>query len=117
MFLFFETALTGIIIMEAAFYLVSAAKDKSFVFKVNSVIVKVVMLKFSTWDTKHDFLYKILKPFATALVKKQIQKVVMNWITTGIEYVDGHLVSVRDRMAEAKATEGESRRKVLQEVP
>jgi hypothetical protein len=33
-----------------------------------------------------------------------------------MEYVDGQLVGVRDRMASAKATEGESRSKVLQDV-
>ena len=37
-------------------------------------------------------------------------------IRTGMEYVDGQLVSVRDRMAEAKANENESRTHVLQDV-
>ena len=34
----------------------------------------------------------------------------------GMEYVDGQLVSVRDRMADVKAAEGESRTQVLQNV-
>ncbi|KIM82651.1 hypothetical protein PILCRDRAFT_7573 [Piloderma croceum F 1598] len=33
-----------------------------------------------------------------------------------MEYVDGQLVGVRDRLASTKATEGESRTKVLQEL-
>lgn len=33
-----------------------------------------------------------------------------------MEYVDGQLVGVRDRMASAKATDGESRRQVLKDV-
>ena len=33
-----------------------------------------------------------------------------------MEYVDGQLVGVRDRMADAKAAEGESRTQVLQDV-
>jgi hypothetical protein len=98
-------------------HLVSADKDKSSVFKVKSVVVKVDTLKFSIRDSKHDLLYKTLRPLATALVKKQIQKAIKDSITTGMEYVDGQLVGVRDRMTSAKATEGESRTKVLQEVP
>ncbi|KIM73891.1 hypothetical protein PILCRDRAFT_14876 [Piloderma croceum F 1598] len=71
----------------------SAAKDKSSVFKVKSVIIKVDTLKFSIRDSKHDLLYKILRPFATALIKKQIQKAIKDSITTGMEYVDGQLVA------------------------
>src|ERR1700683_1331655 len=102
--------------MHATVHLVSADKDKTSVFKVKSVVVKVDTLKFSIRDSKHDFLYKTLKPLATGLVKKQIQKALRDSITTGLEYVDGQLVGVRDRMASAKATEGESRSKVLQDV-
>jgi len=102
--------------LTATVHLVSADKDKSSVFKVKSVVVKVDTLKFSIRDSKHDFLYKTLKPLATALVKKQIEKAIKGSITTGMEYVDGQLVGVRDRMASAKATEGESRTKVLQEM-
>lgn len=101
---------------QAIVHLVSADEDKTSVFKVKSVIVKVDTLKFAIRDSKHDFLYKTLKPLATSLVKKQIQKAVKDSITTGMEYVDGQLVGVRDRMATAKAAEGESRTKVLQEV-
>jgi len=96
--------------------LVSADKDKSSVFKVMNVHVRVDTLKFSIRDSKHDFLYKVIKPLATGLVKRQIQKALEGAITTGFEYVDGQLVFVRDRMAEAKVNEGESRTKVLQEL-
>jgi hypothetical protein len=101
---------------QATVHLVSADKDRSSVFKVKDVNVKVDSLKFSIRDSKHDFLYKVIKPLATGLVKKQIQKALEGAITTGMEYVDGQLVIVRDRMADAKATEGESRTKVLQDV-
>ncbi|KAG5220001.1 hypothetical protein IMY05_C4702000500 [Salix suchowensis] len=43
-------------------------------------------------------------------------KAVADAITTGMEYVDGQLVAVRDRMQEAKQTDGESRTQVLQDV-
>ena len=84
--------------------------------KAKSVVVKVDTLKFSIRDAKHNLLYKTLKPLATALVEKQIRKAIEGSITTGMEYVDGQLVSVRDHMPSAKATGGESRTKVLQEV-
>jgi len=102
--------------LTATVHLVSSDKDKSSVFKVKKVIVKVDGLKFSIRDSKHDFLYKTLKPIATGLVKKQIQKAIKDSITTGMEYVDGQLVGVRDRMASAKATEGESRGQVLKDL-
>jgi hypothetical protein len=78
--------------------------------------VKVDTLKFSIRDSKHDFLYNTLKPLATGLVKKQIQKAFAGAITTGLEYIDGQLVTVRDRVADAKETEGVSRIEVLQDV-
>ena len=97
-------------------HLVSADKDKSSVFKVKNVTVKLDTLKFSIRDSKHDLLYKTLKPLATGLVKKQIKKAFAGAITTGLEYVDGQLVTVRDRVADAKETEGTSRMEVLQDV-
>lgn len=102
--------------LTASIHLASADKDKSSVFKVKNVHVKVDTLKFSIRDSKHDFLYKTLKPLATGLVKKQIQKAIADAITTGMEYVDGQLVAVRDRMQEAKETDGESRTQVLQDL-
>src|SRR5271170_7533116 len=101
---------------QATVHLVSADKDKSSVFKVKNVIVKVDTLKFSIRDSKHDLLYKTIKPLATGLVKKQIQKAIAGAITTGMEYVDGQLVAVRDRMADAKETESMTRMQVLQDV-
>lgn len=101
--------------------LVSSAKDHTSVFKVKSVNAKVASLKFSIRDSKHDLLYKTLKPLATGLVKKQIRKAIEDSVRTGLEYVDGQLVGVRDRMAEAKSEEesgGEAKTKmqILQEV-
>jgi hypothetical protein len=102
--------------------LVSSSKDHTSVFKVKSVHAKVASLKFSIRDSKHDFLYKTIKPIATGLVKKQIQKAIEDGVRTGLEYVDGQLVGVRDRMAEAKAEEGKdgvetkTKMQVLQEV-
>jgi len=100
-------------LLQATIHLVSSDQGKSSVFKVKVVIVKVHTLKFYS---KHNFFYKTFKPLVTRLIKKQIEKAIKDLITTGMEYVDGQLVGVRDRMASAKATEGESRTKVLQDV-
>ena len=97
-------------------HVVSADKDRSSVFKVKNVHVKVATLKFSIRDSKHDLLYKTLRPLATGLVKKQLQKAIEGAVRTALEYVDGQLVGVRDRMAEAKASEDKSRTQVLQEL-
>jgi len=97
-------------------HLVSSDKDRSSVFKVKDVHVKVDSLKFSIRDAKHEFWYKTLKGIATSVVKKQIQKAVGQAIRTGLEYLDGQLVTVRDRMEEAKAHEEMSRRQALQDV-
>jgi hypothetical protein len=101
--------------------LVSSSKDHTSVFKVKSVHAKVASLKFSVRDSKHDFLYKTLKPLVTGLVKKQIRKAIEDGVRTGLEYVDGQLIAVRDRMAEAKSEEGKvgesmTKMQILQEM-
>ncbi|KAL5532100.1 hypothetical protein ACEPAF_5664 [Sanghuangporus sanghuang] len=102
--------------LSATVHLASATKDPSSVYKVKNVTVKVDSLKFSIRDSKHDTLYNTLRPLATGLVKKQIQKALSGALTTGLEYVDGQLVGVRDRMNEAKASDEGSRTKALQEL-
>lgn len=97
-------------------HLTSAEKDNSSVFKVKDVNVKIDTLKFSIRDSKHDLLYKTFRPLATGLVKKQLQKAIEGSVRTALEYVDGQLVGVRDRMSEAKASEDKTRTQVLQEM-
>jgi len=103
-------------IFQATIELHSTTRDRSSVFKVHSVHVKVSNLKFAIRDSNHDFLYKTLRPLATALIKKQIEKAIKAALTTGFEYIDGQLVAVRDRMEIAKASEGQSRTDVLKDV-
>ncbi|KAA1478008.1 hypothetical protein DENSPDRAFT_867808 [Dentipellis sp. KUC8613] len=102
--------------LTATVHLHSSDKDPSSVFKVHDVKVKVDSLKFSIRDSKHDILYKTLRPLATGLIKKQIQKAVEDAITTGMEYVDGQLVEVRNRMREAGESDEKSRTQALQEL-
>jgi len=46
----------------------------SHVFKVKSIAIKVDTLKFSVRDSKHDFLYRTLKPLATGFFKKKTKE-------------------------------------------
>lgn len=102
--------------LTATVHLVSADKDRSSVFEVRNVHVKVDTLKFSIHDSKHDLLYKTLKPLATLLIKRQIEKAISGGIRTGLEYLDGQLVAVRDHMEEAKAKGETNRTQALQDV-
>ena len=78
--------------------------------------MKVDTLKFSIRDSKHDALYKFLRPFATGIVKRQVQRALRDAIRTALELVDQQLVRVRDRMQEAKEGEEGSRTQALKEV-
>ncbi|TDL18299.1 hypothetical protein BD410DRAFT_842921 [Rickenella mellea] len=102
--------------LSATVHLSSAGKDRSSVFKVKNVVLKVNSLKFHIRDSKHDTLYNTLRPLATGLVKRQIQKAFADAITTGLEYVDGRLVGVRDCMADAKNSDETYRMQVLQQM-
>lgn len=92
----------------------SSSNDPSSVFKVHHVNVKVDSLKFAIRDSSHDFLYKTLRPLATGLIKKQIEKVVGDGLRTFFEYMDGSLVSVRDKMGQGKNAENKG--EVLKQV-
>jgi len=81
---------------------VSADKNKSSVFKVKAIDVKVDTLKFPIRDSKHDFLYETFMHLAASFVKKEA---IAGAITTSMEYVDRRLVTVRDRMAGGKESE------------
>ena len=97
-------------------HLVSSDNDPSSVFKVKDVQVKVDTLKFNVRDASHELLYKILKFVVSGVVKRQIQKAVGDAVRTGLEYLDGQLVTVRNRMDEAKQSENMTRRQALQDV-
>lgn len=94
----------------------AAGNDRSSVFKVTDIAVKVDSLKFSIRDSKHDLLYKTLRPLATGAIKRAVKKVMRENIRTALEYADGQMAAVRDRLARAKAADGESRTQVLQDV-
>ncbi|KAG7087026.1 hypothetical protein E1B28_013005 [Marasmius oreades] len=78
------------------------SKDPGRLFDIQKVAVKIEgSLKVSIRDTKHDMLYKTLKPLMMGLVKKQIQKAAEGGIKSGLEWVSEELMAVKDRMEEA----------------
>ncbi|KAJ7932810.1 hypothetical protein B0H13DRAFT_2307465 [Mycena leptocephala] len=86
---------------------ITSSKDTSSVFRVARFRVRVgsLELELGIRDSKRDLLYEAIKPLATRLIKKQIQKALADAIRTSVEYIDVRLVGVRDRMAEAKASD------------
>jgi hypothetical protein len=102
--------------MTATAVVVSAGKDRSSVFHVQDVNVKIASLNFSIRDAKHEFWYKTFKPLLSGLVKKQIQKATADAIRTGLEYLDGQLVTVRDRIAEIPEDDEKTRMQRLQDL-
>jgi hypothetical protein len=105
--------------LSATIHLVSSS-DPTTLFDIETINVKVDTLKFAIRDSKHDLLYKTLRPLATGLVKKQVQKAVADGLRTGLEWLGEELIAVRDRMNNAKADAGGeediSRWKAMQEA-
>ncbi|KAJ3798154.1 hypothetical protein GGU11DRAFT_682172 [Lentinula aff. detonsa] len=97
-----------------------SSSDPTTLYDIKNIAVKVDTLKFAIRDSKHDLLYKTLRPLATGLIKKQVQKAVADGMRTGLEWLGEELVAVRDRMNEARegATEEEEvgRFKAMQEA-
>jgi hypothetical protein len=92
------------------------ATDQTSVFHIKSVDAKLGDVKVAIRDSKHDLLYKTLKPLMMGLVKKQIKKAIEDGVRTGLEYLDGQLVAVRSKMNEAKTTDETTRIQVLQDM-
>ncbi|KAJ7583040.1 hypothetical protein C8J56DRAFT_865456 [Mycena floridula] len=85
-----------------------SSNDPSSYFEVKNINVKIDSLKFAIRDSKHDLFYKTFRPLATGLIKRQIAKAIKDGIATGLGYVDGQLIGVRDRIHEAKAQAAEA---------
>ncbi|KAJ3923539.1 hypothetical protein F5877DRAFT_31198 [Lentinula edodes] len=79
-----------------------SSSDPTTLYDIKNIAVKVDTLKFAIRDSKHDLLYKTLKPLATGLIKKQIQKAVADGMRTGLEWLGEELIAVKDRMHEAR---------------
>jgi hypothetical protein len=86
------------------------------VFVVRKVNTEVDELSFKLRDTKHDLLYKFIKGPATGIIKKALAKAVEGAIRTGLEYVDGQLVEIRNTIDENKDQDDVTRKQALQNM-
>jgi len=93
----------------------NTSNSKGSLFRVKNVHVKVDALKFSIRDSRHDLLYKTLRPLATGLIKRQVAKAIEDGIRSGFEWADRELFKVRANMAAANEGDG-SKMDVLKSV-
>lgn len=85
---------------------VESVEARGAMFKVVDVKVKVDKLKLAIRESKHQFLYSTLKPLATRLIKKQIQKAIQDAIHSGLVHLDAQLIDLRDRLDTADGSDG-----------
>ncbi|CAD6931994.1 unnamed protein product [Tilletia controversa] len=85
------------------------------IFTVKSVKAKVDKLNFAIRDSKHDLLIKILRPLATSLIKKQIQKAAEQGIKDGLEKAELQLRDLRDSLEAAKANPDQKQMDILKQ--
>ncbi|KAG2077942.1 hypothetical protein BDR04DRAFT_1147651 [Suillus decipiens] len=82
--------------MAVTTHLVPADEDRSSIFQVEDVHVEVHSLKFRIHDSRF---------FVAPVVKSHVEKVVAQAIRADLEYLDGQLVTMKDRMEETKTKE------------
>lgn len=82
----------------------SSSRDPGSLFDIDKTHVKIDgSLKVSIRDSKHDVLYKTLKPLMMGLVKRQVQKAVEGGLRSGFEWLSEELMAVKQRMDEARS--------------
>ncbi|KAF5332450.1 hypothetical protein D9611_005445 [Ephemerocybe angulata] len=91
-------------------------RDPASFFTVQDVKCKVQGLKFSVRDSKHDTLYKTLKPLMMGLVKKQIGKAVADGVRSALGWVDGRMAEVKRKVELKRNEEGMSDAQVLSDM-
>lgn len=97
--------------------LVSPENDPSSVFRVKDVHVKVSSLKLNIRELKYEMFYKMFKGILLVLIKRRIQRALTDSVRTGLEYIDGLLVRVRDRVAQVpEGWDEKTRSQVLHEI-
>lgn len=71
-------------------------------FKVVDVHVKIDKLKFAVRGSKHAMLISILRPLATGLIKKAIQKALEAAIREGLQQIDAQISDLNERAEAAR---------------
>jgi len=107
--------LTVTVHLEAGSSPSSRSKESTPVYTVKTVKAKVDKLNFAIRGSKHDVLIKILRPLATGLIKKQIQKAAEQGIRDGLEKAEVQLRDLRDSLEAAKSNPDGKQLDVLKE--
>ncbi|EOQ98692.1 hypothetical protein J056_003212 [Wallemia ichthyophaga EXF-994] len=76
--------------------------DNENIFTVKSVKASVGKLKFKIRDSKHDLLYKTVKPLLMSLIRKQITKAIEDGTRSGLTTLNNKLVEIRREMEATK---------------
>ncbi|WVQ99967.1 hypothetical protein IAU59_007110 [Kwoniella sp. CBS 9459] len=100
--------------VEVALSTVENRRDS--VFKVDKVDVDIDNLTWSIRESKHNFLYKLVKATATGLIKKAVQTAVEVAIRTALGHADDQLVEIRNRTEEAKKSDETTRTQALKDL-
>jgi len=95
---------------------IESASRPGSVFSVKEVKCKVESLKFSIRDTKHDLLYSTLRPLASGLIKKQIQKAIEDAIRSGLSQLDQQLLDLKERMDAVEGTDGKTKMDAIKDT-
>jgi len=85
-------------------------------FKVVDVKVNVDTLKFKVREAKHSFLISVIRPLATGLIKKTIEKAIADGIRSGLEQVNAQLSDIKERLEDASNRDDISRQDVIKDA-
>lgn len=92
--------------ISATVVLETASTTSQSVFAVRDVKAHVGTLKIATREMKHQFLYSVVLPLVSGLIKRQIARQIEQSIRTGLQYADTQLAAVRREVKEANAAPG-----------
>ncbi|KAI5121398.1 hypothetical protein M0805_003170 [Coniferiporia weirii] len=85
-------------------------------YKVEKVSVKIDSLKIAIRDSKHGLIYRILSIPLANLLKKRMSGAISDAVRRGLEYANGRLVEIRDRVSAAEGSEDSSKIQAIMDI-
>lgn len=95
--------------ISATIVLETAPATSQSVFVVKDVKAHVGTLKVATREMHHTFIYQVLFPLISGLIKRKIARSIEQSIRTALQYADTQLATVRREVKEANSEPGPSR--------
>jgi hypothetical protein len=92
--------------ISATIVLETAPASSQSVFVVRDVKAHVGTLKIATREMTHQFLYRVVLPLVSGLIKSKIARSIENSIRTTLQYADTQLAAVRRELKEANSEPG-----------